>query len=663
MITGTLFQILLLLGVSVTMVLAFQKLRMPPTVGYLLVGVILGPYTIGPVIDGRQIQAVAEFGIVFLLFTIGLSFSLPQLRTMRSTVFGLGFGQVVMTTALIGLLGWLAGLPPAAAFVVGAVFAQSSTTIISKQLVDQGEDQSRHGRLGIALSVFQDITAVPFIVVIPALGAAGVAVGSSLGGAVGIELALALGKGTLAFVVLFVIGRSVLHPLFHLIAERRSAELFTLTVLLVSLCAAGLTELMGLSLAFGAFLAGMLLGETEFRHQVEATIRPFRDVLLGAFFISIGMLFDPGVLPQIWIPAFTAALALLAIKILLVTGLARLSGIDMRTALRTGILLAVGGEFGFALLAIGVDHSVMEAELVQIAFTAVLLSMAAAPFLIRYNHTLARLLTGGSRRVLASDAKDSLEPAGELRDHVIICGYGRIGQSVGHSLEQEGIRYVALDLDPARVREARMAGEPVYFADASDPTVLDSVGLQAARLLLISHGDVAASHRILRHARAERADLPVMVRTRDEAPAESLRAAGATEVVPETLEASLMIASHVLLLLDVPLPHVIARMQRQWSNRYRLLRSLFLGDSLVSNRPGVTMADHLEPVELAARSPGVGQRLGDLLAEGVVASALARQGRRDLNPAADTRLEPGDVVVLFGAPDGLKKTARRLLGR
>lgn len=660
---GTFVQILLLLGVSVVMVLAFQKLRMPPTVGYLLVGVILGPYTIGPVIDGSQIQAVAEFGIVFLLFTIGLSFSLPQLRAMRSTVLGLGFGQVVLTTAAIGVLGWLAGLPPAAAFVAGAVFAQSSTTIISKQLVDQGEDQSRHGRLGIALSVFQDITAVPFIVVIPALGAAGMAAGSSLGGAVGMELAMALGKGALAFLVLFVLGRWILQPLFHLIAERRSAELFTLTVLLVSLCAAGLTELMGLSLAFGAFLAGMLLGETEFRHQVEATIRPFRDVLLGAFFVSIGMLFDPGVLPRIWIPAFTAALALLVIKIGLVAGLARLSGIDTRTALRTGMLLAVGGEFGFALLAIGVDQSIMDTELVQVVFTAVLLSMAAAPFLIRYNHELARLLTASPARKQSGEEQDSLAAAGQLRDHVIICGYGRIGQSVGHSLEQEGIRYVALDLDPARVREARTAGEPVYFADASDPTVLDSVGLQSARLLLISHGDVAASHRILRHARAERAGLPVMVRTRDETPADGLRAAGATEVVPETLEASLMIASHVLLLLDVPLPRVIARMQRQWSNRYRLLRSLFLGDSLVSNRSGITMADHLEPVELADRSPGVGQRLGDLLAEGVVASALTRQGRRSLNPAPDTLLEPGDVVVLFGSPDGLQKTARRLLGR
>jgi len=660
MIDQTFVQILLLLGVAVVMVLTFQRLRMPPTLGYLLVGVILGPHTIGPVVDGRQIEAVAEFGIVFLLFTIGLSFSLPQLRAMRHSVFGLGLGQVVLTTAVIALLGWLLGLPPAAAFVVGAVFAQSSTTIISKQLMDQGEDQSRHGRLGIALSVFQDITAVPFIVIIPVLGVASQA---DLGGSIAIDLGLALAKGALAFFILFVLSRWLLRPLFHLIAERRSAELFTLTVLLVSLCSAWLTNSLGLSMAFGAFLAGMLLGETEFRHQVEVTIRPFRDVLLGAFFISIGMLFDPGILPQIWVPALSGALALLLIKILLVIPIARLTGIDLPTALRTALILAVGGEFGFALLAIGLDAAILDAELVQITFTAVLLSMVAAPFLIRYSHAIARPFSPRQPELSSPGDGDYSHPAGTLHEHVIICGYGRIGQSVGHSLEQEGIRYVALDLDPARVREARMAGEPVFYADASDASVLDSLGLDQAQLILISHGDVAASHRILKHVRAVRGDIPIMVRTRDESPAEELRKAGATEVIPETLEASLMIASHVLLLLNVPLPSVIARMQRQWSNRYRLLRGLFLGDSLISHRPQNSPDVRLQPVQLSADCPAVGRSIAAALDNGVVVNALARAGKRELNPDPATVLEAGDVLVLFGAPDELKKAERLLFGK
>lgn len=650
-----LVQILLLLGAAVAMVLVFQRLRMPPTLGYLLVGVLLGPYTIGPVLDSQQIRVVAEFGIVFLLFTIGLSFSLPQLRAMRHTVLGLGLGQVVLTTAVIALMAWLAGLPPAAAFVVGAVFAQSSTTIISKQLADQGEEQSRHGRLGIAMSVFQDITAVPFIVVIPVLG---MAAGTHFGAEITRDLGWALAKGAAAFMLLFVVARPVLRPLFHVIAQRRSAELFTLTVLLVSLCAAGLTWSLGLSMAFGAFLAGMLLGETEFRHQVEATIRPFRDVLLGVFFVSIGMLFDPGILPGIWLPALTGAIALLAIKTVLVVAIGWLAGVELPTAIRTGLLLAVGGEFGFALLAISLEANVLASDIVQIVFTSVLLSMAAAPFLIRYNHVIAGWF--GRPASGSGQARDELGSLGPLQDHVIICGYGRIGQSVGHSLEQEGIEYIALDLDASRVFEARTAGEPVYYADAADPAVLDAVGLATARLVLVSHGDVAASLRILRHVRSMRGDLPVMVRTRDEGPAEQLREAGATEVVPETLEASLMIASHLLLLLDVPTPRVVARMQRQWTNRYRLLRGLLLGDSPVTYRQDEKHGDRLLPVELPTDSPSVGELLADAVPRTVAVTALTRAGQRNLNPDPQTRLEPGDVLVLFRPIEELELAQRSL---
>lgn len=657
MIEGPFAQLLVLLGTAVAVVIAFQRLHVPTSLAYLFVGILLGPYTPGPAIEGHHLRPLAEFGIVFLLFAIGLNFSLPQIHALRHLVLGLGTAQVALTTIAVGVAAWLVGLPVAAAFVVGAVFAQSSTTIIVKQLAEQGEEQSRHGRLGTAMSVFQDVTAVPFVVVIPVLGAAAAA--QTLAG----SLAWALAKGLLAFALVFLAGRWLLRPLFHAVAERRSAELFTLTVLFVSLAAAFTTHSLGLSMAFGAFLAGMMLGETEFRHQVESTIRPFRDVLLGLFFIGIGMLIDPALLPAIWHWALAGALVLLGTKALIVAQIVRRAGVDTLTAWRVGLLLAVGGEFGFALLAIALDASVIAQRPAQIALTAVLVSMIVAPFLIRYNHALATWL---ARRPAHADGNAALqvdaEATGRLRDHVIICGYGRIGQSVANFLDEERIPYVALDLDAARVKEAHLAGEPVYYGDAAERDILEAVGVSTARLVVVSHEDVAAALKVLHHVRALRQNLPVMVRTRDETHVEALRAAGATEVVPETLEASLMIVSHVLLLLDVPLSRIVRRMQTQRSGRYRLLRELFRGESGLAETPQEREADRLHPVVLQSESPAVGRLIDEIRLDGVVITALVRGGERRLSPPRDTRLAAGDAVVLFGAPDDLERAERTLLG-
>lgn len=370
-------QILMLLGVAVAIVVAFQQLHIPTSIGYLLVGVILGPYTIGPTFNFPELKALAEFGVVFLLFTIGLNYSLPQLHALRHQVLGLGTAQVMLTTAVVAILLWLAGVPGAAAFVIGAVFAQSSSTIIGSQLTEQKEEGSPHGRLGLAMSVFQDVTAVPFLVIIPVLGiAAGPDV---LAGALG----WAVGKAVLAFALVFFVGRWLLRPLFRLVTRRRSSEVFTLAVLLVALLAAWTTSSLGLSLAFGAFLAGMMLGETEFRHQVESTIRPFRDVLLGLFFVGIGMLVDPSTIPDIWQWALLGTLLILVSKTLLVTAMVRISGIATLQSWRTGLLLAVGGEFGFALIAIALQFNVIEVRLGQIALASVFFSMIIGSILIR----------------------------------------------------------------------------------------------------------------------------------------------------------------------------------------------------------------------------------------------------------------------------------------
>lgn len=653
-------QLLLLLGATVFIVLAFQKLGAPSSLAYLLVGILLGSNTAGPVVPQDNIRTIAEFGIVFLLFSIGLTFSIAKIYSLRHTILGLGTAQVVLTTLIVGLLAWGLGLPAPAAFVVGAVFAQSSTTIIARQLMEQGEGETRHGRLGTTLSVFQDVTAVPFIVVIPALG---VAAAHQVAEALGIALL----KAGLALGVVMVVGHYLLKPLFYLVAERRSAELFTLTVLFVSLVAAWVTKSMGLSMAFGAFLAGMMLGGTEFRHQVESTIRPFRDVLLGLFFVSIGMLFDPALLPDIWLEALLGCLALLAIKLTLVTIVVRFSGVDLHTGFRVGMILAVGGEFGFALLAVGLEGGIIDDHSAQIVLNAVLLSMVLAPVMIRFNQPLALQLFG--KQYAASD--DSIGVGGMLaakamsmRRHVVICGYGRTGQVVSHFLESEGIEFVAVDTDPVIVREAHLAGHPVYYGDASDPVVLEVLGIEKAALLLITHDDETAALATLRHTRQQAHHLRCIVRTRDERHSDELKSAGATEVIPDTLETGMIMVSHSLLTLDIPLSRVTQQLQEQRMHRYPMLRELFRGTLDKSRLLKDKETEQLHSVLLNEDSPAVGRQLAsiELDSENVLVASLVRNESRLRQPSGDTVLEVNDVLVLMGSFDDLKRAEYRLTG-
>jgi CPA2 family monovalent cation:H+ antiporter-2 len=642
-------EVLLLLGCAVAVVLLFQRLRVPASLGYLLVGVMLGPHTAGPVVDSWPVAAVAEFGVVFLLFTIGLNFSLPQLQALRAVVLGLGTAQVALTTLAVALVSWAAGMPPGAAFVIGAVFAQSSTTIISKQLAEQGEQDGRHARIGLAMSVFQDVTAVPFVVVIPVLATATAA-------SLGQSLAVAMARAGLALVLVFFLGRQLLRPLFHLVAQRRSAELFTLTVLFVSLAAGAMTSALGLSMAFGAFLAGMVLGETEFRHQVEVTIRPFRDVLVGLFFVGVGMIVDPRALLAVWPQGLGGALVLLCVKGALVLGIVRLAGLDWLTSWRTGLLLAVGGEFGFALLTLGLRAGLIEDRLGQTVLASVLFSMVGGALLIRHNHALAlRLSPAGG--VVQPEPQPPPTPQA-LTGHVVLAGYGRVGQSLAHVLEAEGVAFAAVDLDAGRVREAKAAGERVHYGDGTQLDVLEALGLESARLLVITHDDTASAIRTLEQVRARYPSLPIMVRTRDLTAVEALRRAGASEVIPETMEAALMLASQALLQLGVPLGRVLRLVRGERAGHYRQMRELFVGDVIDETSDEV---DRLHAVRLPEACAADGKALGALPLEGVVVTALVRNGERRLQPAVETVVHAGDTLVLFGPPERLTAAERALV--
>lgn len=550
-------QIILLLAIAVAVVVTFQRFHIPTSLGYLLVGVIVGPHTIGPKMYVEGFGALAEFGVVFLLFTIGLNYSLPQLHALRHQVLGLGTAQVVLSTLIVGLLMWMMGLSPAAAFVIGAIFAQSSSTIIGSQLAEQGEINSPQGRLGLAISVFQDVTAVPFLVVIPVLGLAVSA--DVLAGALG----WAVAKAVLAFALVFFAGKWLLRPLFHFVAKKRSPEVFTLAVLLVALLAAWSTSHLGLSLAFGAFLAGMMLGETEFRHQVESSIRPFRDVLLGMFFIGIGMLFDPASIPAIWHWSLLGAMVILLSKILIVAAMVRRSGLDTATSWSTGLIVAVGGEFGLALLAIALSASVIDEQLGQIALTSVLLSMVAGAFLIRFNQAIARRLTGKQSSAPGVEADSLLNGSGK---HVLIGGYGRMGHTIAVLLETSGVQYLSLDTDPKRVAQGRADGHSVMYGDIADPDLLAAVQVERSALVVITVDNFPTALRAVGFLRQHCPQVPIIARARDLESSAALLEAGATHAYPEAIEASLRLGATALQMLQVPVDDVDQILQgvRDW---------------------------------------------------------------------------------------------------
>lgn len=563
----TLAHILLLLGVAVAVVVVCQRLHVPTSLGYLLVGFLLGPHTVGPTVDLPELHALAEFGVVFLLFTIGLNYSLPQLNALRHQVLGLGAGQVFATTAVVALGAWLGGLPFAVAFVLGAVCAQSSTTIIATLLSEQGEQNRHHGRVGLAMSVFQDVTAVPFLVVIPVLGAGMAA--TALAGALG----LALAKAVLALALVVLVGRWLLRPLFHLIAERRSGELFTLTVLLVALLAAWTTHSLGLSLAFGAFLAGMVLGETEFRHQVESSIRPFRDVLLGLFFIGIGMRFD---LLAVW-PALHWVLlgagVILLSKTLLVMWLVRRAGFAAGDALRTGLVLAVGGEFGLALVAIALDAEVIDARIGQIAMAAVLLAMVGGALLIRFNGAIAAALSRAAPA--AEPALERPQLRADTENQVVIGGYGRVGHVIAVLLHASQVPFIVFDADPKRVAQGRRDGFEVYLGDISDPALLAGLHIERAALLAITVNDMDTALAAIAWARRHCPQVPIVARARDLETSSRLIEAGASHAYPEIVEASLRLGATALEILRIPSENIETVLQgvRDWDYRPVLEKS------------------------------------------------------------------------------------------
>jgi CPA2 family monovalent cation:H+ antiporter-2 len=649
--------ILLLLAVAVMTVTLFRRLHLPPILGYLIVGMLVGPFGIGLISSNEDTRFLAEFGVVFLLFTIGLEFSLPQMMAMKGAVFGLGGSQVLLSGLLAGIIAWLMGLDAMPALITGAILALSSTAIVTKQLSEQAELNTAHGRLGISILLFQDLAVIPLLVIIPLL-----ADQSSEG--LLFPLIWAVIKAATVFAVIMAFGHWILRPLFHEIARARSAELFTMTVLLVSLAAAWLTHEAGLSLALGAFLAGMMLGETEYRHQIEADIRPFQDVLLGLFFVTVGMRVDlTGIWPILhWVTL--SAVGLITIKAIIILLIALLGKRPVETSFRSGLLLAQGGEFGFVLLDLSLQSSLLASNTGQILFAAIILSMAISPFLIRYNGWLAQVFC--TLRSTASEQRpmEELEHEAEMLDrHIIICGYGRIGQNLGRLLQREGFPYVALDLDPRVVQEAHDAGEPVHFGDATRQEIIRAAGIERAGIVVITFEDHATAMKILHYLKSHAADIPVLVRTKDDTHLEELQLAGATEVMPEAVEASLMMGGQLLLLLKVPGSRILKIMREIREDHYKLLRDFYHGQEAIDLEHDEAFQERLHTVTLPERAFAVGHTIEDLHLWDwdVSVTAVRRGGIRGEAPQPDTRLRAGDVLVLAGTAQHLEHAEGLLL--
>ena len=558
--------LLIILASSLVVIALFRRLKLPPVLGYLCVGLMIGPTALDWVHETANLPDLAELGVVFLLFSLGLEFSLPKMLKLRRVVFGLGTFQVLVTTSVLGSLLYAFGMSATTAFMLGAGLSLSSTAIVSKELTSLGEIFSTHGQNAIGVLLFQDVVAVLLLTLVPVFA------GSS-DQTWYWALPVTLGKTVVLFVGLLLASRYILPRLFHEVAASRSAELFVLLALVIVLLTAWLTHLLGLSPALGAFLAGMLLGESHYRHQIEADIRPFRDILLGLFFVSIGMLIDLQLFLHDGFEILGITLALMLIKGSVVAILLKLRGRDGETAWRSGLALAQGGEFCFALMAQMQLGNLIPPDIAAHLLAATFCSMLLTPLMLRAAPKIAASLHRKPNEEV--ELEEIAAQSAELHGHVVLCGYGRVGQSIGRFLSSEHFEFVALDYDPDQIQEAAKGDHNVHYGDARRADLLRAVGLDRARLLVIAVDNTEVAMSVLEIARLITLEVPVLVRTRDDSLLTELKVAGATEVVPELLESSLMLASHALIMLGLPEKAVQRRVNQVRHDRYHLLEGCF----------------------------------------------------------------------------------------
>ncbi|MAC15057.1 MAG: potassium:proton antiporter [Alcanivorax sp.] len=642
--------IVVLLGTAVAAVVLFRRLGMPPILAYLLCGLAAGPFGFGWVSNTDGIQHLAEFGIVFLLFTLGLEFSIPRLMTLRRIVFGAGPLQVALTGLAVFAIMRLLGFDYTPSLITACALSLSSTAIVIRDLISRGSVNTGYGRTSTGILLFQDLAAVIMLVMLPILT-------QENSGPMWSVASLTLGKSLLLFAGIYVIGRWVLPRMLEETGRARSDEVFVMTALLLALLAAWVTHWLGLSMALGAFLAGMMLGESHFRHQIEADLRPFRDLLLGLFFISVGMLVDPNLFADQWHWIILAAAALMLFKGLLIFTLLRLLKERSDTAMRSGLILSQAGEFGFVLVALGVSHQLITPDKAGLLVSIVVLTMVFTPALLDNSGRLTRRLLQRWQKI-----PEDTPISDETRNHVILCGYGRVGQNLMRYLNSFHMKAVAVDRDLVRLQEASAAGEHILFGDSSRKEILVNAGIQHARLLVVTFDDPRLAERILHTARELNPNIRILVRTRDDTYLDALIDAGAEEVVPEVLEASLMLVAHALMMLDVPFDRVMATLRKTRRERYRMLQGYYHGDTLPTTDSAGNPYRLLHAVTLSDKARGIGRSIARCALRDVEIRAVKRDDQTLESPDPELVLEPGDTVILYGPLEAVEAAENRLLG-
>ena len=640
-------EVLILLALSVLSVAIFRRINIPAVLGYLVVGLLAGNHALGIIHEKHNIEPIAEIGVVFLLFTLGLEISIPRLIAMRKIVFGIGGIQVVISTLSTIAIGvWIVGLSWQAAFAVGGALAMSSTAIVVKLLTEQYELHQPHGNISLGVLLFQDLAVVPFLVLIPIFAA-------PASNSLMIPISLALAKGAFAFAVIFIVGQYLVRPAVRMVASTHSSELFTLFILLIALVAAWMTEHLGLSLAMGAFLAGIMLAETEYQHHVENEIRPFRDVLMGLFFISIGTQFDWRVIIEEPFTVIVLTLGLVVGKGVAVMIITALSGFERGIAVRSGILLGQGSEFGFAVLALAITTGLLSFDLSQPIIAAIILSMAISPMLIRYNEAIARRLAPEYETGLNQTEAGIEEACQDLQGHVLLCGFGRTAQNLAQFLRRGNLPFVALEIDTEIVNEAREAGHQVFFGDSSNPEILRLAGIDRAKVLVVSFTEFNTAEHITRSAREMCPHIPLIVRTLDDRHLERLLECGADEVIPDTVESSMMLARHTLGVLGENEDTINEMLDEARDGHYARVRAYFhsVGDVDLQTPDN----HHLHSLEILTNYYAVGNSIGSLnFLDRVKIIGLRRNGVTSDSPLPEVELKPGDVLIIEGNPDEIQ---------
>ncbi|WP_022940862.1 cation:proton antiporter [Psychromonas hadalis] len=641
--------LLLLLCFAIISVIVFRQLRLSNIVAYLFTGFVLGPSLLNFLDSYHEIELIAEFGIVFLMFSLGLEFSLNKLIEMRRSVFGLGALQVIVSFFLFYFISQFFAMTWQQSFTIAGILTMSSTAIIVKVLSDQQQLHSKRGKLAIAILLFQDLAVVPFLIIIPII-----AVPNLEGGFV-MPLLLAFVKGAFSVAVLLAIGRWILPRFFDEMGKVRFDEIFILSNLFVTLFAAWFTQFLGLSMALGAFLAGMMLAESHYRHQLSADIRPFKDILMAIFFISIGTLLSFDILRDNLVLLLLMVVGMMLAKILTITLAALIMKEKLTTALGVGIALAQMGEFGFILVALASKYQLLDDEVSSLLIATGVISMSLTPVLVKYSQKITREVLHHYEKVF--HFQKTLP--GQFSDHTIICGYGRVGQIVSRFLRAESLPFIVLDRDPMRVKEAREGGEQVEFGDASRREILLIAGIEKAKLLIITFNDLQRALALLGQIRAINPNVKVLVRTKNDQGLDALYEAGATEVVPEVLEGSLMLVAHVLFLSGVPRKKIMQRLDCERRTKYQHLHGFYYGKES-QNEKNTWNIEQIHAVVLPETSEFIDSFVLQFHFSGVSIKSLHRKSGDEVSLSEKTRFKARDVVLLQGNKSELLKAEKVL---